>query len=304
MKTLSGSWHWRSSRLAWLIFCMAGTFSNAAPQDGPPPPPGAGVNPLSQPIQPTPAQAQTQDGRLATPPANYVWIPPGHFTLGSPVTETDRSGYEGPAVEVTLTKGFYMGKFLVTQGEYVEVMRTNTSRFTGDPSRPVEACGWFAATNYCGKLTLREQNAGRLPATWCYRLPTEAEWEYACRAGTTTRFSYGDDPGYTNLTNYGWYDGNSYVTNKPSGYSYKPIDRVEQYFITHAVGTKLPNPWGLYDMHGSLSEWCLDWFGNNPGSKFSLTDPQGPAHPHRARYPQRELAGLPEHSSGPPLAYG
>jgi formylglycine-generating enzyme required for sulfatase activity len=89
-----------------------------------------------------------------------------------------------------------------------------------------------------------------------YRLPTEAEWEYACRAWTSTRFSYGDDPGYTNLTNYAWYLDNSGDT-------------------THPVGQKLANPWGLYDMHGSVYEWCQDWFAGYPGG--IALDPQGPA---------------------------
>jgi formylglycine-generating enzyme required for sulfatase activity len=191
--------------------------------------------------------------------------------MGSPKTEEGRNFREGPQTEVTLTTGFYMSKFLVTQGEYLALMRTNTSYCTGDTNRPVEACGWFKATNYCGRLTARERQAKRLPANWCYRLPTEAEWEYACRAGTTTRFSFGDDPGYTNLTKYGWWHENSRSTNKPPGQSYFVLGR---YYQTHPVGQKLPNPWGLYDMHGTVSEWCQDWFGRYPGG--SVTNWQGP----------------------------
>ena len=88
-----------------------------------------------------------------------------------------------------------MGRYEVTQGEYQAVMGSNPSYFTGDVNRPVEQVNWSEATNYCGKLTTQERLAGRLPADYLYRLPTEAEWDYACRAGTTTRFSYGDDPG-------------------------------------------------------------------------------------------------------------
>ena len=191
--------------------------------------------------------------------------------MGSPATEVDRNSDEGPQTLVTLPRGFYMNKFLVTQGEYLAVMGTNSSYFTGDTNRPVEACGWYNATNYCGRLTALERQAGRLPTGWSYRLPTEAEWEYACRAGTTTRFSYGEDPGYTNLTDYAWYDVNSYSTDQPPGAFYFVLGR---YYTTHPVGQKLPNPWGLYDMYGEVSEWCQDWFGFYLGG--SAIDPQGP----------------------------
>jgi formylglycine-generating enzyme required for sulfatase activity len=208
---------------------------------------------------------------LANAPSNYVWIPPGHFTMGSPVTEADRRKGEGPQTEVTLTKGFYMSKFLVTQGEYLALMGDNPSYCLGDSNRPVEATGWFQATNYCGKLTARERQAGRLPANWWYRLPTEAEWEYACRAGTTTRFSFGDDPGYTNLSQHAWYHVNIATTNKPPGASYFVLGH---YYQTQPVGQKPPNPWGLYDIHGNVGEWCQDWSGPYRGG--AVTDPQGP----------------------------
>jgi len=116
---------------------------------------------------------------------------------------------------------------------------------------------WYDATAYCDALTQRERAAGRIATNRVYRLPTEAEWEYACRGWTSTRFSYGDDPGYTNLTNCAWYDGNSGRT-------------------THPVGQKLPNPWGLYDMHGNVWEWCLDWWSDSLPGGIAL-DPQGPA---------------------------
>ncbi len=192
-----------------------------------------------------------------TPGTNLVWISPGTFTMGSPTNEVDRWDDEGPQTVVTLTRGFWMGKYEVTQAEYLDVVGTNPSYHTGDLSRPVEQVTWFDATNYCGLLTQRERTAGRIPATSVYRLPTEAEWEYTCRGGTTTRFNYGDDPGYTNLTNYAWYSANSGNRLRP-------------------VGQKLPNGWGLYDMHGNVFEWCQSFWGSTlPGG--TVVDPQGPA---------------------------
>jgi formylglycine-generating enzyme required for sulfatase activity len=136
-------------------------------------------------------------------------------------------------------------------------MGSNPSYSTGDTNRPVERVSWYDATNYCAALAQRERAAGRIATNSVYRLPTEAEWEYACRAETSDRrFSYGDDPGYTNLTNYAWHYDNSGDT-------------------THPVGQKLPNPWGLHDMHGNVWEWCQDWFDIYPGG--IAVDPQGPA---------------------------
>jgi formylglycine-generating enzyme required for sulfatase activity len=136
-------------------------------------------------------------------------------------------------------------------------MGTNPSLFSmfkGSTNLPVEGVSWGDATNFCSRLTGRERQAGRLPTGYVYRLPTEAEWEYACRAGTTTRFSFGDDPQLAELGKYAWFDGNS--ANQ-----------------THPVGGKAPNPWGLYDMHGNVWEWCLDWKAVYSGG--SVTDPKG-----------------------------
>ncbi len=188
------------------------------------------------------------------PVSNMVWIPSGTFLMGSPASEQGRQSDEGPQTEVTLSRGFFMSRFEVTQTEYVPVMANNPSYFQGNPNLPVEQVTWNDATNYCGKLTQAERTAGRLPAGWSYRLPTEAQWEYACRAGTTTRFYFGDDPSYTQLTNYVWYERNSAGTS-------------------HPVGQKPPNRWGLYDMSGNVWEWCADHLGTYPGG--SVTDPAG-----------------------------
>ena len=192
---------------------------------------------------------------LQSPTTDMVFIPPNTFTMGSPTSELHRQTNEGPQTVVTLTRGFWIGKYEVTQVEYLSVMNTNPSAFPGDLSGPVSSVSWPDATNYCAKLTEREFAAGRIPFGSKYRLPTEAEWECAARAGTTNRFSYGDDPDYINLPNYAW-------------------QSLDDGLTVHRVGQKLPNPWGLYDMYGNVFEWCQDWLGPLPGG--TVTDPQGP----------------------------
>jgi formylglycine-generating enzyme required for sulfatase activity len=213
------------------------------------------------------------------PELNMVWIPCGTFVMGSPTSEAERFSDETQHT-VTLTKGFYMGKYAVTQGEYLALMGSNPSYFTtedyyGNPippdlNRPVEQVSWIDATNYCAHLTVQEQAAGRLPAGWVYRLPTESEREYACRAGTTTAFHYGNalHGGMANFYDYYEYDasiGDIYVSNPAVPW----LPR------TTTVGSYQPNAWGLYDMHGNVWEWCQDWYGSYPSG--TVADPQGPA---------------------------
>lgn len=195
--------------------------------------------------------------------SNMVYIGPGTFVMGSPASDVDRLSNETQHT-VTLTRGFFIGKYPVTQAEYLSVTGGNPAFFNGvrgatdygtDFNRPVESVYWYAASAYCEALTQRERQAGRIPGNWLYRLPTEAEWEYACRAGLPTRFSYGDDPGYVLLGNYAWYSVNSASR-------------------TQAVGQKLPNPFGLHDVHGNVYEWVQDLYGNYPTDW--VFDPQGP----------------------------
>ncbi|MCX6926286.1 MAG: formylglycine-generating enzyme family protein [Verrucomicrobia bacterium] len=194
----------------------------------------------------------TNGGNYTTnvPPAtNLVWIPPGTFTMGPDL-------YGGKTMYVYLTRGIWMGKFEVTQAEYQNVLSNNPSYFTGSPNRPVEQVTWDEAVQYCQRLTARERIAGRIDTHWTYRLPTEAEWEYACRAGTTTTYCFGEDPYGNRLGFYAWYS----------------VNAGDQ---THEVGSRAPNRWGLYDMHGNVWEWCQDFYNNYPGG--NVTDPQGPS---------------------------
>jgi formylglycine-generating enzyme required for sulfatase activity/FKBP-type peptidyl-prolyl cis-trans isomerase len=168
-----------------------------------------------------------------------IWVPPGQFVMGSPTNECDRTDVEGPQTTVTLSMGFWLGKYEVTQAQWTTLMTNNPSFCKGDPRLPVESVTWNEANEFCQKLTERAKSAGELPVGFEYRLPTEAQWEYACRAGTKTRFSHGDDLDYKHLDEYAWHYNNGDHR-------------------THPVGKKRPNPWGFYDMHGNVWEWCLD----------------------------------------------
>lgn len=180
-------------------------------------------------------------------------IPAGNFTMGSHRNEPGRNPDEGPMMQVTISRDFWLGKYEVTQQQWQEFMGTDPSHFHGDGHLPMESVSWTDAMDFCKKLTAQEQAAGRLPGGYEYRLPTEAEWEYACRAGTTTRFYTGDKD--SDLDEAGWYDGNSGKK-------------------THPVGQKKPNAWGLYDMHGNVWEWCADWYGYY--GQAAVKDPAGP----------------------------
>lgn len=202
--------------------------------------------------------------------SNMTFIPPGTFTMGSPKSEPARLSSEGPQTQVTLSRGFLVGKHEVTQREYLNVMGTNPSAFAGDLSLPVETVSWDDALAYCAALTAKERNEGRLPAGFAYRLPTEAEWEYACRAGTTTAFHYGETmrsgmANFIGLFEYPPCGGGIDSCYNSSGVSLG---------ATTKSGSHAPNVWALHDMHGNIAEWCHDWFANSlPG--VNVTDPQG-----------------------------
>jgi len=168
----------------------------------------------------------------------FVPLPPGEFFMGTAAADPNHAKWEEPPHWVWITWPFRMGATEVTQAQYERVMHNNPSRLRG-PTLPVENVSWRDAMAFCDALTRREREAGRLNAGEAYRLPTEAEWEYACRSGTTSSYSFGDDP--ARLTDCAWFDRNAAKT-------------------THPAGTKRPNPWGLYDMHGNVWEMCLDGY--------------------------------------------
>jgi formylglycine-generating enzyme required for sulfatase activity/predicted Ser/Thr protein kinase len=192
-------------------------------------------------------------------PIRMCWIPPGQFMMGSPEDELGRQDDE-VRHHVTLSKGFWMGMDPVTQLQWQSVMGSNPSHFIGE-DLPVENVSWqdICSDSERSKCFLNRINA-TAPGGMRFDLPTEAEWEYACRAGTETAIHSGSslttkDGECPNLNEVAWYHGNSGGK-------------------THPVGRKKPNAWGLYDMHGNVWEWCSDWFGSYPCGE--VTDPTGP----------------------------
>jgi formylglycine-generating enzyme required for sulfatase activity len=183
-------------------------------------------------------------------PAGMVPIPAGSFRMGSDVQDDEK-----PVHEVTLTYSFWMGATPVTQEQFQELMGVNPSCFAGE-KKPVEQVNWRVARAYCERLTKQQSVTGTLPAGYEYRLPTEAEWEYACRAGTTTEYNTGDEL----LPSQARFDRDDSEGSVP-------------------VASYPPNAWGLYDMHGNVAEWCLDSYAAY--SAGAVKDPFVSGGPYR-----------------------
>jgi formylglycine-generating enzyme required for sulfatase activity len=192
----------------------------------------------------------------------FVYLPPGTFEMGLPITETSRSADEANygTHTVTLTQGYYMAIHETTQEPYQKI--TGEAPWKGQEDvregadYPANYVSWDDAKLFIERLNYTERAAGTLPSGWEYCLPTEAQWEYAARAGTQTQYSFGDDA--SQLGKYAWFRGNAW-------------DVGEQY--VHLIGKKLPNKWGLYDMAGNISEWTADWYGDYP--EGPVTNPTG-----------------------------
>jgi len=197
-------------------------------------------------VKPLPSSLSPGDVITNSIGMKLVYIPAGEFMMGSPSLEREdkRDDDEGPQHRVKLSKGFYMGRTEVTQAQYKAIMGSNPSHFKGD-NLPVEQVSYDEATEFCEKLSRKEG--------WSYRLPTEAEWEYACRAGTQTPFYFGKE-----------------LTKNNANFVRIWLNKTEP------VGSYTPNTFGLYDMHGNVVEWCSDRYDKNYYSKSPSVDPEGP----------------------------
>ncbi len=239
-----------TKRINLAYECVCNALGQSAPESRKPDKPSRARSSDKPPIQ-------GQAFIIPSCGAKLNWVAPGRFRMGSPVEEAGRSNDEGPQTEVTISRGFWLGIVPLTQEEW-KAIAADVSGLNAEPScfrgnrLPVEQVSWDDCQEWLQELNKLE--GGRLPHGFQYRLPTEAEWEFACRAGTSSRFHFGE--GDDQLGDFAWYSGNS--GNQ-----------------IHAVGEKKPNGWGFYDMHGDVWEWCEDRYGG-PLSGGSVTDPKGP----------------------------
>jgi formylglycine-generating enzyme required for sulfatase activity len=205
-----------------------------------------------------------------------VLISPGSFIMGSDSTEQERHNDEDPMREVTISKPFYMGKYEVTQEQWKAVMGDNPSMFKDKENwndHPVDWVSWNDCIEFTEKLS---QLTSKI-----FRLPTEAEWEYACRAGTDTRYYWGNDPNDWEVRDYAW------------AFSYSEGR-------SHPVGMKKPNAWGLYDMSGNMWEWCLDW--RAPYDPQDIVDPKGQTNGNKKIYRGGSWFNNPQLLPPPPIS--
>ena len=209
---------------------------------------------------------------------DMLWVPAGTFTMGSPTTEAGRQSDREDEHNVSLTKGFYLGKYEVTQAQYEAVMTGNTdslsatpSQWPNNPNRPVEKVSWADAQIFLTRLNA--QQSANIPSGWAYVLPTESQWEYACRAGTTTMYSWGND-----------------INATRANYSVSGLSQ------TRDVGQYSANPWGFCDMHGNVWEWTADWYQAAYPTGNPVVNPTGPASGSR-----RVFRGGPWSRGGPYL---
>ena len=201
--------------------------------------------------RPDPPIVPTQTASYAG--IEFIWCVPGSFMMGSLETDSDAAADEFPQHLVTFSQGFWISRYPITQGQWKHVMGSNPSRFQGGISgstdnRPVEHVTWDDVQSFITAINEANPNLN-------FRLPSEAEWEYACRASTTTRFYWGDDADYAQIGNFAWYEDNS--GNK-----------------THDVGTKLPNLWRIFDMSGNVYQWVQDTWT----SDYTMTPTDGTAY--------------------------
>ncbi|MBR4250056.1 MAG: formylglycine-generating enzyme family protein, partial [Verrucomicrobia bacterium] len=198
-----------------------------------------------------------------------IWIEPGTYTMGSFLSAMMNNSFfpikvqNIPQHDVTLTKEYWLGKYEVTQGQYETIMGKNPSHFKG-ADLPVDSVSWFDAKEFCKKLTAIEKEAGRLPEGYEYSLPTEAQWEYGCRAGISEKFLLlRDDKDSKKEEDKEVLFGGGFWSDLNSGNK------------SHPVGQKEPNPWGLYDMSGNVWEWCLDMYNPKESVKSSFRSYRG-----------------------------